>query len=190
MANNLRDMVHKKAAKDDVKRSWQWYQSNVRNASANMSAQKFLGDNIAHQSSKISVGSMIQYFYDPKGKKELPYYDKFPLVLPFSADATHFTGLNLHYISPLHRAVLLDKLMQYVSDDTLTPQSKFNFTWNMLKSASGLPEIKHCVKQYLFGHVKSNYIVIPPVEWKFVCWLPLERFSGATNEQVWSASRK
>lgn len=28
------------------------------------------------------IGSMYFYFYDPKWKKELPYYDTFPLIFP------------------------------------------------------------------------------------------------------------
>lgn len=172
-------------AKKETKRSWAWYESNVRNAAAGMSAQKFLSDNIVHQTKTIQPGSMISFFYDPKTKEKLPYYDTFPMVLPFAANETHFTGLNLHYISPLHRAVLLSKLMQYATDDKLSPKTKLNLSWQTLKTTSMMPQIEPCVKQYLFGRVKSNFIVIPPKEWEFVIWLPLEKFKKATNEQVW-----
>ena len=29
------------------------------------------------------IGSMYSFYYDPKHKKTLPYYDRFPLVFPF-----------------------------------------------------------------------------------------------------------
>jgi len=184
MTIDLRKIVHKEAKKE-TKRSWEWYQTNVRNAAAGMSAQRFLGDNIAHQGKNIIPGQMVMYFYDPKTKDKLPYYDTFPLLLPFAANDTHFTGLNLHYIPPLIRAALLDKLMKYASDDKLSAKTKLNISWQILKGASDIKDIKQCVKQYLFGHVKSNFIIIPPKEWEFVVWLPLEKFKKADNATVW-----
>lgn len=185
---DLRDIVHRKAKAFETKKSWNWYETHVRNAAAGMSTQKFLGDNIAHQATNIVPGQLIHYFYDPKTKDALPYYDTFPLLLPFSADDTHFTGLNLHYIPPIVRAVLLDKLMKYVSDDNLSPKTKIAVSWETLKNAANFPEVGPCVKKYLFNKVKSNFIIIPPREWEFVIWLPLERMKKASNEQVWSNS--
>lgn len=186
---DLRSIVHKEAKKE-TKKSWAWYENKVRNAAAGMSAQKFLGDNIAHQTKNIVPGQMVQFFYDPKTKDDLPYYDTFPLLLPFAADDTHFTGLNLHYLPPVTRAILLSKLMEYVSDDRLGPKAKIKVSWQILKNASEYPEVAPCVKQYLFSKVKSSYVVIPPKEWEYVIWLPLEKFKKASNETVWSHSRK
>ncbi len=31
---------------------------------------------------RIRIGRLYMFLYDPKGKKELPYYDRFPLVFP------------------------------------------------------------------------------------------------------------
>lgn len=186
---DLRRIVHAEAKKE-AKRSWSWYENKVRNAAAGMSAQRFLGDNIAHQTKTVSPGDMIMYFYDPKTKNDLPYYDTFPLLLPFGMDEKHFTGLNLHYISPAQRAVLLQKLMEYVTDDKLSPKTKINASWSVLKNASTFPEVAPCVKQYLFGRVKSNYIVIPPKEWEYVIWLPLEKFKKSSNEAVWADSSR
>lgn len=182
---DLRKIVHQKA-KDETKKSWAWYENHVRNAAAGMSAQKFLGDNQVNKVNRIVPGDMVHFFYDPKTKEKLPYYDTFPLLLPFSANETHFTGLNLHYIPPKIRAVLLSKLMNYVSDDNMSPTTKIKVSWEILKNASQFPEVENCVKQYLFSNVKSSYIKIPPKEWPYVIWLPLEKFKKASNETVWS----
>lgn len=185
---NLRDIVHADAAKE-TKKSWAWYETNVRNAAAGMSAQKFLGDNVAHQINKkgITPGDMISFFYDPKTKDKLPYFDTFPMVLPFaiSPDGSTFTGLNLHYLKPVVRATLLSALMKYVDDDKMGPKTKIKASWDILKSAAGSGVAEHCVKKYLFKNVKSSVIVIPPIEWSYVVFLPLERFKNATNEEVW-----
>ena len=162
---NLRDKVHADA-KTETKKSWNWYQTHVRDAAARMSAQKFMGDNSSHQINKkgITPGDMIAFFYDPKLKEKLPYYDTFPLVLPFSIskNGNTFTGLNLHYLKPVVRATLLSELMKYVDDDKMGPKTKIQASWSLLQQAAGSGVAEHCVKQYLFTHVKSSVIVIPP----------------------------
>lgn len=185
---NLRDKVHKDAKKE-TKLSWDWYMRNVRAAADRMSAQKFLGDNIAHQIDKkgVTPGTMISYFYSPKYKDTLKIYDTFPMVLPFSIseDGKSFYALNMHYLHPMVRAGLLEKLMQYISDDKLGPNAKIEASWSLLKSAAGSDIANHCVKRYLFTHIKSKVIVIPPKEMKYVIWLPLERFQKGSNETAW-----
>jgi hypothetical protein len=41
------------------------------------------------------VGSMQMFFYDPKTKETLPYYDTFPLVVVVGPAEGGFYGLNL-----------------------------------------------------------------------------------------------
>ena len=45
-----------------------------------------------------SAGRMSMFFYDPKFKNRLPYYDTFPLVLPLEPMKGGFIGLNFHYL--------------------------------------------------------------------------------------------
>jgi hypothetical protein len=187
MSFNLKTFAEENDKTKAIK-SWAWYQTNVRNiaAASGIGPMKFLGENLKNQKSGIQPGQLIQYMYDPKTKADLPYYDTFPLVLPFAASATHFTGLNLHYIPPKIRGQLLNKLKSYITDDTLGPNAKMRVTWSLLKNVSAFPEVSPCVKQYLFSHVKSRFIIIPPKEWEYAVWLPLERFKKASNETVWT----
>ena len=46
------------------------------------------------------VGSMIMFFYDPKTKDTLPYYDTFPLVVVVGPAPGGFYGLNLRRFNP------------------------------------------------------------------------------------------
>ena len=41
-------------------------------------------------------GRLYFFLYDPKTKDELPYYDRFPLVLVLEKYDDGFLGLNLH----------------------------------------------------------------------------------------------
>ena len=176
------------------KNSVDWFLRNVRQlgTAMNVGPMRILGDNLANQSSAIAPGQMIMYTYDPKYKKTLPFYDTFPLVLPFAADETHFTGINFHYLYPRTRALLLNKLMEFVNDDRLTPNAKIQVSWNLLKNAGKFPEIQPAVKQYLFSHVKSRFLIVPPQDWMSAVFIPCERFHKASNQQVWgnSATRK
>ena len=49
------------------------------------------------------------FFYDPKFKKTLPYYDTFPLVLPLETYNDGFLGINMHYLPIPLRVNLLDQ---------------------------------------------------------------------------------
>jgi len=59
---------------------------------------------------RFGVGNMYMFFYDPKTKDTLPYYDAFPLVIPIEPAEGGFYGLNLHYLPPVLRAKFLDAL--------------------------------------------------------------------------------
>ena len=53
---------------------------------------------VAELGKATAVGSMYMYFYDPKHKATLPYYDRFPLTIVVGEAPGGFYGLNLHYL--------------------------------------------------------------------------------------------
>lgn len=172
----------------NAKNSWNWFQSHVRNAASSMKAMDMFHQTGVDVSSTFVPGQMMSFFYDPKGKDTLPYYDNFPLLLPFSKTTTHFTGLNLHYLPVRTRLVLLTKLLSTVNDDNMTKATRMKLSWSVLKNASKFPEVAPCVKQYLIGHVKSKFIVVHPKDWPSAIFLPTERFKGASMQEVWKSS--
>ena len=58
------------------------------------------------------IGKMCMFFYDPKHKDTLPFYDSFPLVIIIGKAKGGFLGMNLHYLPPVLRAKMLDGLME------------------------------------------------------------------------------
>jgi len=139
---------------------------------------------------KSFIGKMYFFFYDPKTKDSLPYYDRFPLVIPIERYSDGFLGLNLHYISPKQRIILLDKLSVFLNNDNYDETTKFRLKYLTLKNASRIFEGTPCIKKYLYKHVDSRFLEIPAEEWDIAALIPYEYFIGATKNKVYADSRK
>jgi len=136
------------------------------------------------------IGRMYFYFYDPKTKDTMPYYDRFPLVIPIERYNDGFLGLNLHYIHPKYRMILLDKLSDTMSNDTYDEKTKLKINYRYLAAASRIFEANPCIKRYLFTQIESRFLEITADEWDIAAMLPVESFVGATTSKVYADSRK
>jgi len=135
------------------------------------------------------IGKMYFYFYDPKTKDKLPYYDKFPLVIPIERYPDGFLGLNLHYIHPKQRIILLDKLSEIATDNNFDANTRLRISYDYLSRASRLFEAKPCIKRYLFSHVQSRFLEITADEWDIAALLPVESFMKADKSKVFADSQ-
>lgn len=135
------------------------------------------------------VGSMQMFFYDPKTKETLPYYDTFPLIVVVGPAEGGFYGLNLHYLPPLLRAKMLDALMD-VSSSKKSDDAKFVITYKRLKSIAKMRYYQPCFKHYLNKHVKSKFAEVPAPEWEIATFLPTAQFQKASKQKVYGDSRK
>jgi hypothetical protein len=136
------------------------------------------------------IGEMYFFYYDPKLKDSLPYYDRFPLVLPIERYSDGILGLNLHYIHPKQRIILLDKLSEFLNNSKYDESTKFRINYSILKNASRIYESKPCLKRYLYSHIESKFLRISPDEWDIAALLPLELFEKHKTSKVWYDSRK
>jgi hypothetical protein len=139
---------------------------------------------------KQLIGSMQMFFYDPKGKKELPYYDTFPLVIVIGPATKGFMGLNLHYLPPLLRAKMLDGLLDITSNQKYDDNTRFELSYTLLKRAAKYKYFKPCIKHYLTSHVRSRFATVPAPEWEIAAFLPTADFQGASAGKVYADSRK
>ena len=139
------------------------------------------------QNTRPFYGNLNMFFYDPKFKKTLPYYDRFPLVLPIERYSDGFLGINLHYLPIPLRIGLLDELMDYSTDTNFDKKTKINVNYSRLKSV-GL--IKPTLKRYLAGRVKTQFRRIDADEFTVAALLPVQRFKKASASEVYSDSRK
>ncbi len=138
-----------------------------------------------------NIGRMCLFWYLPKLREKLPYYDRFPLVMPIQMDRTGFLGLNLHYLPPKHRAILLDTLIRNVVKRNFTSETKrIRLSYSIMKRSIRSPLFIPCVKRYLYTHLKSRIYMLDPRDWAFSLFLPLERFEKANQSRVYLESMR
>lgn len=135
--------------------------------------------------SKIIPGKLYLFYYDPKFKATLPFYDRFPLVFPFKAMKDGFLGLNMHYLPYYHRVQLMSRLMQFASSHTLDANTKLKYSWSLIDGVSKFKTAEPCIKHYLLNHVQSKFIEVPATDWHTAMMLPVERFVGSNKTNVW-----
>jgi hypothetical protein len=174
-----------------VRKSKGWFDQQVTLLTKqNLTPAKIMSGSPDQLTTRIQPGRLYMYGYDPKGKKELPYYDRFPLVFPFSGSQGGFMGLNMHYL-PYHlRIKLLDALLVFKSNNRMDETTKLKYSWQIIDGMSKFAAAKPCVKQYLSGHVKTQFRQINADEWATAMLLPVERFVGASKQEIWSDSIK
>jgi len=162
--------------------------SKFRNANEQQLIRK-LG-NPESLKSKIMIGGMYMFMYEPKTKDKLEFYDTFPLVLPIKDYSDGFLGINMHYLDPRNRALLMDGLYETISDENYDSQTRLRVTYELLSGTSKHRYFRPCIKRYLLPHVKSRFIEIEISEWDNVLFLPTERFEKANRRKVWDNSKK
>jgi hypothetical protein len=148
-----------------------------------------LMNNPSSMAQKIVPGNMYMFFYDPKLKATLPYYDRFPLVFPYAATPDGFMGLNMHYLPYHFRIQLLDRLMRFKNNDKMDSTTKIKYSWAMIAGVSKYKAAEPCIKRYLSYHVRSPYNKIDYPNWATAMLLPVEKFVKAPKEVVWKDSQ-
>jgi len=170
--------------------SYSWMQSQVKRlGSLGRNPAQLMGSNVKF-TRKISMGSMYLFNYNAKHKDTLPFWDMFPLVIPFSPANGGFLGLNIHYLPYSLRVALLEKLFDFSTSDSLNAETKMLFSWGMVSSAARYRGVESCVKHYLLNHVNSNFMYVDPRDWYTAAMMPLDRFVGAGKGTVWKNSMR
>jgi len=139
---------------------------------------------------KSFIGKMYFFFYDPKMKDSLPYYDRFPLVIPIERYQNGFLVLNLHSIHPKQRIILLDNLSSTLNNANYNETTKLKINYDYLSRASRAFQAMPCIKRYLYSNITSRFLEISADEWDIAALLPVENFMGANSTKVYSDSRK
>ena len=162
-------------AAGDRKRSVQWYRNKIKDLGARVSSRRLINQGaLARQPSS---GKLNFFFYDPKLKNFLPYYDRFPLVLPIGSAKGGFLGINFHYLPIALRMKLLETL------------DRRGFTGNYSK-LKNIREIKPTIKHYLRKQFVSGFLELEEDDYAPSIFMPVAQFKKQSASQVWRDSRR
>ena len=164
-------------------RSTEWYKDKIREF-GKPRALDLIRD--AKRASRPFFGRLNMFFYDPKHKKKLPYYDTFPLVLPIERYPDGFLGINFHYLPIPLRVRLLDRLVDFSNNEEFDETTTIDADYARLKNIN---LIKPTIHRYLAGQTKSDFRRIDADEFTVAVLLPVQRFKKASVREVWKDSR-
>lgn len=136
------------------------------------------------------IGNMYMFFYNPKHKETLPYYDNFPLVIVIGPAEGGFLGLNLHYLPPVLRAKFLDALLDTTNNKRYDKSTRFRATYDLMQRAAKYKYFKPCIKHYLNSQVNSMFAKVDAPEWEIATFLPTAVWNKATQAEVYRDSRR
>lgn len=170
------------------KESREWFRKRAANLRPNRSA--LMKEEPVQLKNRSVVGNMYMFFYDPKHKDTLPFYDSFPLVIVVGPAEGGFYGLNLHYLPPALRAKFLDALLEITNNRLYDESTKFDLSYKMLQRASKMKYFKPCFKHYLTKHVRSKFAMVEAPEWEIATFLPTADFQKASRAQVYADSKR
>jgi len=190
MASILTQLAQEKSSgelRTMSKESLKWLMAKIADVRG-VRVAKSISNEKVRQVNKFILGGLYCFYYNPKGKMDLPYYDQFPMVLALERYNDGFLGLNFHYLPIKYRVVFLDKLMNYAMMGDAGEIMRMRVTYDILTASKRLKLFKPCIKRYLSSHIQSKILTIQPNEWDIAALLPLQQFKGATAPEVWQDS--
>ncbi len=169
-----------------------WFQQKVRQlfGGGKITSMQMLAANQSNLTTQILPGRMYAFSYNPKYRDKLPYYDKFPLIIPWRKDNKHFWAINFHYLPYQYRLTLLNKMMAFAQHNKQGEVAMLKFSWNMINNFSKFKEVEPAIKCYLHGHVQTRFIFIPPEEWATATMMPMANFAKDKETNVWKLSKQ
>jgi len=169
-----------------------WFKEQA-NKLKQLRPEKIIRSKESRPNQKVNIwrpGELYLFQYDAANKDTLPYYDRFPLVMLMDEYEDGFMGLNFHYLPPMLRAILMDRMYRFLNNDDFDSTTRLLLSYRKLKAMAGRPLYKPCIKRYLNSQVKSRFVKVHPAEWDLVLMLPLDRFAGKPRTIVWRDSKR
>ena len=115
--------------------------------------------------------------------------DNFDLTFITDIEGQYFYGLNMHYLPPMRRAILMDNLYKNLVNET-EATARVRISYSILKKAASMPGWKACFKKYIKRRVRGRFMMVDPNNWDIAVQLPLARFQKASINRVYGDSRK
>ena len=184
-----------KAGSEESKK---WFRKKLKSINkSSINRNRLLRDGLdpdfpfSHETMTPYPGKMYMFFYDPKGKDTLEYYDRFPLILLVDTFTGGFEGLNLHYLPiNIRQKFFYGGLMNTLSDKKFDESTYFKISYDRLKSARSLKAFRPCFKKYLTSQVRGSIVLVPSEEWEMAIHLPTSDFAKKEEGYVHNKSKE
>ncbi len=141
------------------------------------------------RSTRLSEGHLYLFTYNPVTKRKLPYYDTLPLVLMLERKNDGFFGVNLHYLDPRLRSVMLNRLIDSRLQKT-EDFARIRVDYEYLKDKPQYVPLVPCYKYYRFNRISSKVVEIEFEDWSTIAAMPIEIFRKTSKRRVFADSRR
>ena len=108
LLDKVQDAVRTGTVGKEVKRSAQWFRDKIKglegtlkNQWSRTNAPKFYREAENKMDRRVlglkgNLGELFAYYYNPKHRETLPYYDRFPMIMLIGIDTVSYTHLRAH----------------------------------------------------------------------------------------------
>ncbi len=138
----------------------------------------------------LRAGRMYMFVYNPKLRKQLPVYDRFPMIFVLEFRRQGFLGINLHYLPLKLRARLFSQLTILLNTQNLNENTRLRVSYQIIKNATKYHSALPLVREYLNKHVRSRMLEVHARDWELALFLPAEQFKKKGKHTVWAETRK
>mgnify|MGYP003148077533 FL=1 len=187
--DNIFETIDKigKATKNKIKPA-AWYKDQIRQLGlGTVNTQKLL--NQGKLTTKVLPGFMYLFKYDPIDKN-IPYYDMFPLVIPFNRTNEGFVGINFHYLPYPIRLNILSEFNKYATNKNIPELTRIKMNYRLIESSRVFRFVNPAIRRYKNQQLRTRLLTIPFQDWQVASQLPVQKFRKATMETAIKESIK
>ena len=152
--------------------TYAWYNEKVKDLIGISEKPSELLSKWELRANKVQLYHFNMFFYDAKTKKNLPYFDMFPLVFPLRRFGTTFTGINVHYLPPSFKEDFFNIYTRFKSNDEFDETTLYKMTWSKI---SRFKVMRPLLRKYSLSNIKSRFLVLRADEVPIAMSLPLTR---------------
>jgi len=129
------------------------------------------------------IGFGRLYLFEYRASKTEEYYDRFPMVLPFTIKSDHIVGFNLHYLPLRYRLIAIADML-YKAEPTFPPKNnritKLDYDYI---NGTTLNFMRVAVRTYKLRRIRSAVGEIPSNGWITASLLPVAQYRGTIRTQ-------
>jgi len=163
-----------------------WFYREVKSLYGSVSKSTVPFSSAMEGIGKISaedMGSGRLYLFEYRASRDEEYYDRFPIVLPFTVQSDHIVGFNFHYL-PIRYRLLAIAAMLHSANPRFPPKEKdiSKLDYDFINGTT-LNFMRVAVRTYKLRRIRSAIGSIPTTGWITAAFLPVAEYRGSLRTQ-------